>query len=147
MAYLALRHTAPSGFLQGIFSKLTCARLVTKYPHSGIVIDGILYHSTLSRGVHAIKFDPEGWDIFTIPAGHNTLQCRFANVKGSKYDWFSLLAFVLPFRMRVSNWFYCYEFCDYMMTGESPTKRITPERLLTGIVNNDARIGAVGMVY
>lgn len=147
MAYLALRHTAPPGFFQGIFAKLTCVRLVTRYPHSGIVIDGVLYQSTLAKGVHSVSFDPVGWDLFNVSIAHTLLLDRFNNVKNSKYDWFSLFAFVLPFRITVGKWFYCYELCHYMLVGNVPNQRITPENLLTRIENGDSKNRALGMVY
>ena len=49
--YLALRHRDPTG-LKGLFAKLIRWRLVTAYPHAGIVIGAALYHSTLADGVH-----------------------------------------------------------------------------------------------
>lgn len=130
MTYLALRKTPPPGLLQGLFTKLTMARLVTQYPHAGIVIDGTLYHATLADGVHAAPFDPAGWDVFKIRIPQELLLERFNSVKGAKYDWFSLLAFVLPFRVSMGQWFYCYELVYFMMTGNVPSKRITPEELL-----------------
>lgn len=143
--YLALRHTSPPGLIQGAFARLTKARLVTRYPHAGIVIDGVLYQSTLAKGVHSAPFNSEGWNVFAISTEHTLLLERFNNVKNSKYDWFSLLAFVLPFRITVAKWFYCYELCHYMLTGDVPVQRITPEDLLIKVENGKNR--AMGMVY
>lgn len=134
MAFLALRHTSPPGKAPGVFAALTRARLITRYPHSGIVIDGTLYESTFKHGVKPAPFVPDGWDLFKITnVDDATLLQRFKQVEGSSYDWFSLFAFVLPFRVRVAKWFYCYELCEFMLTGIVPRSRVTPETLLTRI--------------
>jgi hypothetical protein len=133
-AYLALRHTSPPGFFQGLFASLTKARLVTRYPHAGIVIDGTLYEATLKHGVHSREFDATGWDLFTIDKSiKDDMLARFAQVESRPYDWFSLLAFILPFRASVAKWFYCYELCSFMLDGHNPSGRVTPETLLTRI--------------
>lgn len=46
--YLALRHRDPTGAL-GLFAKLIRGRLVTGYPHGGIVTGATLFHSTLAE--------------------------------------------------------------------------------------------------
>ena len=133
-AYLALRHTSPPGLIQGAFAQLTKARLVTQYPHAGIVIDGVLYEATFKYGVRSTKFDPTGWDLFTInKADKSDLLARFKQVEGRPYDWFSLFAFVLPFRASMAQWLYCYELCSFMLDGINPSKRVTPEILLTKV--------------
>ena len=132
--FLALRHTSPPGFFPGVFAALTRCRLVTRYPHSGIVIDGVLYEATFKHGVRATVFDSSGWDLFIIAKTDKfSLINRFKQVEGRPYDWFSLLAFVLPFRARMAKWFYCYELCSFMLDGLNPTKRVTPEILLTKV--------------
>jgi hypothetical protein len=130
MIYLALRHTSPKNFFAGLFASFTKARLVTRYPHSGIVINGMLYEATFKNGVHSTPFNPVGWDLYEYNISDKIAISRFESVKDSKYDWFSLLAFVLPFKFSVVQWFYCYELCFFMATGEKPTQRITPEDLL-----------------
>lgn len=133
-AYLALRRTSPSGVWQGLFAQLTKTRLVTLYPHAGIVVDDILYEATFKHGVRAIKFDSTGWDLFKInKTDKSDLITRFKQVEGRPYDWFSLLAFVLPLRASVAQWFYCYELCSFMLDGNIPNKRVTPEILLTKV--------------
>jgi hypothetical protein len=39
--YLTLRHTSPPGLFPLLFALLTKWRLVTRYPHAGVVIDGV----------------------------------------------------------------------------------------------------------
>ena len=136
--YLALRHTSPKGFFPRLFAELTKTRLVTQYPHAGIVIDGVLYEATFKHGVHSTKFDPTGWHLFTIDKVSKTnLLARFKQFEGRPYDWFSLLAFVLPFRASVSQWLYCYELCSVMLDGHNPSKRVTPEILLTKVLHGN----------
>lgn len=145
--YLALRHTSPLGFFQGIFATITKARLVTNYPHSGIVIDGILYDSTFKHGVQSSAFNADGWHLFAVEnVDSATLINRFNKIKGNHYDWLSLLAFILPFRISVAQWSYCHELSYFMLTGKTPITRITPEKLLSEIFNEN-KYSALGMVY
>lgn len=131
-AFLALRHTSPPGLFPGAFAAFTKFRLVTRYPHSGIVIDGVLYEATFKNNVSKVVFNPAGWELFEITnVDKNEMVERFNQVEGARYDWFSLLAFVLPFRVTVARWLYCYELAWFMIDGSIPTKRITPETLLT----------------
>ena len=127
--YLALKHAPPRGFFKRAFHGLTAARLLTRYPHAGIVIADQLLHSNLSRGLHIETFEPTGWDLFEVPNPGNVAKL-FAQYEGTKYDWFSLLAFVLPWNVRDGARLYCYEWCWLAMTGENPARRITPEDLL-----------------
>ena len=53
----------------------------------------------------------------------------FNREKGKGYDWFSLLAFAL-LPARDSRRWYCYELAYYLITGEKPKDRVTPEDLL-----------------
>jgi len=140
-AYLVLRKTSPSGWAHKLFTQLTKWRLVTKYPHAGMVIDGVLYQSTFAKGVHSISFESNGWDLYECNIDKNELKSRFESVKGAKYDWFSLFAFVLPFKIYVVQSFYCYELSYFMLTGKKTTLRVTPEDLLriTYATNQSAR--------
>lgn len=130
--FLALKYAAPSGLLPRAFHALTRARLVTQYPHAGIVRDGILLHSNLARGLHSEPFDSTGWHLFALPADvADQIDTRFVLHWGTPYDWFSLLAFLLPWRVRDRRRMYCFEWCYLAMTGHRANDRITPELLLT----------------
>jgi hypothetical protein len=137
--YLALRKTPPSGVFPKLFFNLTRARLLTKYPHAGVVMGDTLYQATARNGVHSVPFDPDGWHLFPTNVPHETIINRFNEVQGSRYDWFSLLAFVLPFRMTVGQWWYCYELAHYLLSGLKPTGRVTPEDLLAGVAHEEGR--------
>ena len=52
--YLALRHRDPPGVL-GLFADLIRWRLVTDYPHAGIVVGGTLYHDANLAGTNAAQ--------------------------------------------------------------------------------------------
>lgn len=128
---LALRRTNSATLFGKLFNICTRWRLHTDYPHSGIVIDGMLYHTTFSDGLHESMFNPEGWELFDVDGSDAYARSVFNARKGAKYDAISLLAFILPWRVRDSRRLYCYEWCWLVMTGENPKTRITPERLLT----------------
>lgn len=137
---LALKYAPPQGFWKRAFHRLTAYRLVTRYPHAGIVIDGDIYHSTLSGGLHTEPFLPHGWDLFDVPSADEQAALRiFKKLEGTPYDAFSLLAFVLPWRVSDSSRLYCYEWCLLALTGDEPTRRVTPEDLLVAIVNKEGR--------
>jgi hypothetical protein len=106
------------------------ARLVTRYPHAGIVIGDTLYHATAKRGLHASEYTPERWTLIDVGDALDGFALDlFASAEGAKYDWFSLLAFV-GLKARDSRRYYCYEWVYHCMTGEHPTQRVTPETLL-----------------
>ncbi len=126
---LALKTKSDPGLPQRLFYWATKWRLMTDFPHAGIVHEGILMHTNLAKGLHAETFNPEGWVVMDIPTSHD-VGTAFSMCRGTPYDWFSLLAFVLPWRVRDSARMYCYEWCWLAMTGETPTGRVTPEMLL-----------------
>lgn len=127
---LALRKTNSPTLFGKLFNTLTRWRLHTEYPHAGIVIDGELYHSTYSEGLHKVPFDPQGWELFDVKGSDHYVRAAFNARKGAPYDAFSLLAFLLPWRVRDSRRLYCYEWCWLAMTATNPSERITPEKLL-----------------
>jgi hypothetical protein len=129
--FLALRKTDAKGFAS-LFSKATRARIMTSYPHAGIVTNGTLYHITARYGMTAEKFkNSQDWDLFHVDAIDSEVLKRYNEHKAAKYDWLSLLGFVLPWRVSVSKWLYCYEWSYLAITGNLPKERITPEKLLT----------------
>jgi hypothetical protein len=106
------------------------ARLVSQYCHAGVSIQGVLYHATPDRGLHAVQagdWQPDKW--VAIEYRQSAGVAQLAVPKKIKYDWFSLLAFV-GLRVRDSKRMYCFEWCWFCMTGEKPITRITPEMLI-----------------
>jgi hypothetical protein len=130
IVYVALRKTSPGGFWRGVFATLTKWRLVTRYPHAGIVVDGRVYHTTLSGGLHAEDFDRTGWDLFATSGDKSQVLEQFSRLEGTPYDWFSLLAFVFPWRISDSSRLYCYEWVYLARMGFVPPDRITAEDLI-----------------
>jgi hypothetical protein len=128
VVYVALRKTSPPGFWRGVFATLTKWRLVTRYPHAGIVVDGVVYHTTLSDGLHSEAFDPEGWDLFETAGTKYQVLDHFNRLEGTPYDWFSLLAFIFPWRVTNSKWLYCFEWVYLARMGYAPPDRITAEQ-------------------
>lgn len=137
-------HNANAPGMAGLFSMATRARLVTNWPHAGMVVDGVLMHATLANGLHATAFTGgSGWDLIELPEqiAPQVLDA-FARHKGAKYDAVSLLAFLLPWRVSDSRRVYCYEWCWLAMMGENPHWRVTPELLLYGAHMLNAKEGA-----
>lgn len=104
-------------------------RLVTGYPHAGIVINDTLHHATAQHGVIAEKFDPAGWVVFDVGGDDARALELFKEQAGKGYDWVSLFAYVMVNASDSQRW-YCYELSHYMMTGKRPGDRVTPEALL-----------------
>lgn len=126
--YLALRHRDPPGLL-GLFALLIRWRLCTHYPHAGMVVGGQLFEATLARGVHQTTAPGFGWLLIPVDVPADVVLARLQARMGRPYDWLSLLAFVLPWRIRWSRADYCYEVCWYALTGEKPRGTVTPEDL------------------
>lgn len=129
--FLALRKTDAKGIAK-VFSKLTRLRLITKYPHAGIVINGVLYDITARNGMNASPLiNADEWSLFCVDVKAFDVLKRYNEHVNAKYDWLSLLGFILPWRVTVSSWLYCYEWAYLAITGSLPKNRITPEELLT----------------
>ena len=128
---LALRKgPAPGANALGKFSaEAIKLRIVTNYPHSGIVIDGDLYHATAQHGVICEPFNPDGWEVFDIGGDDARALELFKEQNGKGYDWISLFAFIMVNASDSQRW-YCYELSHYLMTGKRPGDRVTPETLL-----------------
>ena len=135
---IALRTCNSSGW-RALFSILTRWRLHTHFPHGGVVIDGIITQATLIDGVHKKVFDPAGWLVYDYPAvDDQTASARLTKFSGAKYDVFSLLAFVLPWRVSDSRRVYCFELMWVAMTGENPNFKVTAEMILAKILETKA---------
>lgn len=129
--HLALRHRDPPG-LRGLFAKLIRLRLVTAYPHGGVVAGATLFHSTLAEGVHPqdAPTAADGWLLLPTTVPMDVAMERIGQRVGLPYDWISLFAFILPVSIRWSRADYCFEFAWFVLTGEKPTSRVTAEQLL-----------------
>lgn len=128
--YLALRHRDPPG-LRGLFALGIRVRLVTGFPHAGVVAGPTLYHSTLADGVHpqSAPTAADGWLLLPTTVSYEVAMQRIRQRLGLRYDLLSLAAFLLPWRVRDSMSDYCYEFVWFVLTGQKPTGRVTAEAL------------------
>lgn len=128
---LALRTGAApdASWLGRLSAEAIKIRLVTDYPHAGIVIGETLYHATSKHGLTSQPFQGEGWRVVEVGGDDAQALRLFEQHKGAGYDWISLLAFVLVSASDSQRW-YCYEWCWYAMTGRRPKGRVTPEMLL-----------------
>ena len=109
-------------------------RLVSNYCHSGIVIGDTLYHANTTDGLHASGFDADKWELYDLAGSDTEALALFLRYRGTGYDWFSLLAFLLPGHIADGRRLYCFEWSWLAITGEIPSERITPEMLLTKAV-------------
>lgn len=128
---LALRRGPAEGasLVDSIASWIIKTRLVTRFPHAGVVIGENLYHSNGKKGLHVDKLDGADWLLIDIGGDDARALSLFKEFEGSKYDWLSLLAFV-GLKATDSRRFYCYEWCYLAMTGSQYRGRVTPELLL-----------------
>jgi len=130
---LALRPTAASDATlpARIAATAIKVRLVSQYCHGGIVIGNTLWHATAQHGVICTDFTSEHWDLIELgDALDADALARVLPLLGAGYDWFSLLAFVIPADATDAQRWYCFELCWYLLTGENPNFRVTPEMLL-----------------
>ena len=139
---LALKRTPASNatLLQRIFAALTRWRLVSQYSHGGIVVNGYLIHATTRHGLTIERFNPAhaGWDLFELGTDRDDeVELLFDALGAVKYDWLSLLAFVLPWRVSDRKRLYCFEWCALAM-GLPVAGRITPELLLAAYAKHAA---------
>lgn len=114
-----------------ILSQLIKWRLVSKYSHGGIVVGDKLLHCT-SKGLIEVpwEYDDTVWDIVDLGNDKDEYVVHLFNqCKGTKYDWFSLLGFILPWRVTNRKAMYCFEWCVLAM-GKDIICRVTPEVLL-----------------
>lgn len=130
---LALRTTAATDATLAARVAAACikVRLVSDYCHGGIVIGNRIYHATAAHGLTDSDFTPEHWDLFDVGTDKDLeVLNMYQLLKGTEYDWFSLLAFVLPWRLSDASRMYCFEWCWMCLENRNPSERITPEMLL-----------------
>lgn len=137
--YLALRRDAASNatWWQRALCALVRWRLVSQWCHAGIVRDGVLHHVTTADGLTSTNdWTPHRWELFALPDSCSyVLQTALQAYAGAKYDWFSLLAFVLPGRWWSDHRLYCFEL-PALVLGISTRQRVTPEILVAAIAKD-----------
>ena len=137
--YLAFRRTAPVGasWWQRALCALVRWRLVSQWCHAGVVCDGVMHHVTVTDGLTSTDdWTPHRWELFALPDSFRyVLRTALQAHKGAKYDWFSLLAFLLPGRWSDSKRLYCFEL-PALVLGISTRQRVTPEKILTAITKD-----------
>lgn len=137
--YVAFRRTAPVGaaWWQRALCALVRWRLVSQWCHAGIVCDGVLHHVTTTDGLTSTDdWTPSRWELFALPdSSRDVLQSALQAHAGAKYDWFSLIAFLLPGRWSDRRRLYCFEL-PALVLGISTRQRVTPEKILTAITKD-----------
>lgn len=131
--YLALRTTPAfdANWLDRFAHAVVKARLVTRYPHGGIVIGNTLFHSTSRKGVHATDdWTPDRWELYDVGGDDERALDCFRKRERNGYDWVGLLPFIgVPGSDSKRD--YCFELCFYMMTGVRSNGLVTAETLLS----------------
>lgn len=139
--YIAFRRTAPVGapWWQRALCALVRWRLVSQWCHAGIVCDGVLHHVTATDGLTSTDdWTPNRWELFALPDAYHraALDEALRTHEGARYDWFSLLGFVLPGRWWSDHRrLYCFEL-PALVLGISTRQRVTPEKILTAITKD-----------
>jgi len=137
--YIAFRRTAAVGapWWQRALCALVRWRLVSQWCHAGIVCDGVLHHVTATDGLTSTDdWTPSRWELFALPdSSRDVLQTALQAHAGARYDWFSLLAFLLPGRWSDRRRLYCFEL-PALVLGISTRQRVTPEKILTAITKD-----------
>lgn len=138
--YIAFRRTAPVGaaWWQRALCALVRWRLVSQWCHAGIVCDGVLHHVTATNGLTSTDdWTPHRWELFALPdSARDVLQTALQAHAGARYDWFSLIAFLLPGRWSDHRKLYCFEL-PALALGIDTRQRVTPERILTAITKDN----------
>ena len=134
--YIAFRRTAPVGapWWQRALCALVRWRLVSQWCHAGIVCDGVLHHVTATDGLTSTDdWTPNRWELFALPdSSRDVLQSALQAHAGARYDWFSLIAFLLPGRWSDHRKLYCFELPALVLDIDT-RQRVTPERILHAI--------------
>ena len=137
--YVAFRRTAAVGapWWQRALCALVRWRLVSQWCHAGVICDGVLHHVTTTDGLTSTDdWTPSRWELFALPdSSRDVLQSALQAHAGAKYDWFSLIAFLLPGRWSDHRKLYCFEL-PALVLGISTRQRVTPERILTAITKD-----------
>lgn len=120
------------GFKKGntLYAWIIRQRLASRWSHSAVMIDGVVYQATAIHGVSDQPQNPEMFDWYDVKGDDQLFLRRVQERLGRGYDWFSLFAFIPFVKARYSKADYCFEFCYFVMTGKSPNDKITPEVLL-----------------
>ncbi|MGS5088293.1 hypothetical protein ACVC7V_17560 [Hydrogenophaga sp. A37] len=145
--YLALRRGAATDakWLDHFFIWVIKERLVTDFPHAGIVIGDQLYHATARHGFCKTPYTPERWELWPLGDERDAEVQAKADAliaRGTGYDFAELFDFtplkwvvkvarkVPVLRHWLDNLLYCYQWCWLALTGCYPTRRVTAEMLL-----------------
>ena len=127
---IAFRKTNAPGLLPGLFNSYTRWSLKTDYPHGGVLIGDQLWHTT-RHGLAVEPFsDPQNWDVFESKVTDEKALERLSKFLHIRYDPVSLLGFKIPLKFSDSRGLYCFEVLWLALTGENPSKPISPDTVM-----------------
>ena len=123
-----------------VWSALNRHLLRTKWSHSAIEIRGRLYESNALKGdksragVRDYELtEADASQYVWIDLGNDRDDeaiARYETIRGHGYDYFSLIPFAIPVKIRDSKREYCHEASLFLMTGEEGRGYKTPEILM-----------------
>jgi hypothetical protein len=123
-----------------VWSSINRYLLRTQFSHSAIEINGRLYESNALRGdkdragvrdYFLSESDASQFVWFDLGGEKdNEALARYESIRGHSYDYFSLISFALPIKVRDAKRQYCHEVSLFLMTGEEGKNYKTPELLL-----------------
>lgn len=152
--YVAFRRAAPTGATR--VQRLACwvikARLVSRFCHGGIVVDGTLLHITAHGGYQKDlpgQWTPSKWDL--VPAhgaDADAVLARFEQARAPVlrgwrarvfkllrgYDWVGLVVFA-GITARCSWLRYCFELQLNLLRGDRSVDRVTPELVMLAAID------------
>lgn len=134
------------GFKRGNnpWSSLNRYILRTQWSHSAVEIRGRLYESSALKG-DKYRAGVRDYELTEEDASHfvwfdlgndkdDEALARYEQIRGHGYDYFSLIPFVLPIRVRDSKREYCHEATLFLMMGIEGKGYKTPEIILTHVL-------------
>lgn len=123
-----------------VWSMLNRYLLRTQWSHSAIEIKGRIYESNALKGDKP-RAGVRDYDLTESDASQfvwfdlgndkdDEALARYEKILGCGYDYFSLISFALPVKIRDAKRHYCHEVALFLMTGEEGKGYKTPELLL-----------------
>jgi hypothetical protein len=132
-----------------LFDRLVCWRTRGRFSHVELVADGkaLCFSSSLrDGGVRAkqINLHTGRWVLVELPDAGNVMLGSamkwFRVHAGAGYDWFSLLAFVVPLPLRDSRRWYCSEAVGMATRLWTSRRKISPNKLFTVILDRGGKL-------
>lgn len=111
------------------FDKVIRWQTKSKYSHVAVVIDGTCFEADAWAGrVRSRAWDshynPENWEIVEVSLDKDKAWQFLVEQVDKRYDYFGIVGFVLPWKVQITNWWYCSELTAAVMGLE--TDKVSP---------------------